>query len=250
MDKNEYRVEPRPPSSEVAQVETPAEQACALDPPQKNVEGGTKLPSVGTMRVRRVCFTVYDEVPVEFDPEWMRYMLVKRRKCPTTDRVHWRSYIELKTQTALTMIRVRLVPWHVEPYRGDTEMNIEYRVKDEMWVEWGEPCQQGKRSHSAAPVVYVFNRKVGGCDVKGAKTTLLPVRELFESSTHSIEGALHTPIGTEWLDDEFATQLSAVYMARMKRVVQTATEAVRGMRDNAKACGIDLDAVLNEMQDE
>lgn len=101
-------------------------------------------------RVRRVCFTSYEEAPPEFDEGWMSYLLYGREVCPTTGRVHWQGYVELSTQKTLRQVIGLLSPSHVEVAKGSAEENILYCSKDGEWVEWGESRQQGRRSDLAA----------------------------------------------------------------------------------------------------
>ncbi|AHH31477.1 replication-associated protein [Dragonfly larvae associated circular virus-7] len=112
-------------------------------------------------RVRRVCFTLFEEVPPEFEEEWMQYLLVGREVCPATGREHWQGYLELKSQMLWTTVKGRLGDQvHLEECNGSAQDNIVYCSKDGNWVEWGECKVQGARSDLSSLRTDVLNHGV------------------------------------------------------------------------------------------
>lgn len=123
---------------------------------------------------KRWTFTSFDEVPPEWDPSWMGYLLCGREICPETGRQHWQGYLELLKKSTLTGLKAR-PQWesmHLEAAKGDFESNFEYCTKEGEWLEDGEPMQQGKRTDLSALA-------------QGILSGTLSVRDVLEENPHA-----------------------------------------------------------------
>lgn len=98
-------------------------------------------------RSRRWCFTQNGEVPPEWDPTWMTYLVYGVETAPTTGHIHYQGYVETATRITRNALSAK-AGWegiHLEVARGDGQSNVDYCCKDGQWVEWGELMNQGAR---------------------------------------------------------------------------------------------------------
>lgn len=105
-------------------------------------EGNT----IASGRFRAWSFTSYTTVP-DFDEKIMKYLICGLEKCPTTDNVHWQSYIYFIEKKSFMQVK-NLLPkgCHFEPSKGNPKSNYDYCSKDGKFVEFGELPQKGKRT--------------------------------------------------------------------------------------------------------
>jgi hypothetical protein len=109
-------------------------------------------------RLRNVCFTVFG-VPEEGfeayvqglrDDVRVKYFVVGKETCPTTQRPHLQGYLELANQTAFNTVRGLLLPdpftGNLAARRGSAVQASDYCKKDGRFVEHGEISQPGKRT--------------------------------------------------------------------------------------------------------
>jgi len=107
-------------------------------------------------RGRRWCFTWFDaeEIPPEWNEEWMTYLVCGSESCPDTHRQHWQGYVETKTKMSLLQIKEKGGLWatcHLEKAKGSSEDNFKYCTKEgDQYLEYGEPMQAGRRTDLAA----------------------------------------------------------------------------------------------------
>lgn len=59
---------------------------------------------------------------------------------------HMQGYCELETQQYFTRVKEWIPTAHIEPRRGTQTQAIKYCKKDGLWVEYGVPKQQGRRT--------------------------------------------------------------------------------------------------------
>lgn len=96
-------------------------------------------------RIRNVCFTKYGD-----SPEWddaMKYLVWGNEKCPSTDRVHYQGYVELKNPKSFAAIKLLFKDdtIHLEKRQGTAAQAANYCKKDGDFQEHGDPPAQGKR---------------------------------------------------------------------------------------------------------
>lgn len=130
------------------------------------------------VQARRWLFTWYPDLeagmgedeaaqqPPLWDPEWMTYLFAALETCPTTGRWHWQSYVETAQRLTMQGLKNKLddPTVHVEMAEATSEANVEYcsktrpqdTVPNTIWVEMGEPMQQGKRSDLRAMGVAIL----------------------------------------------------------------------------------------------
>lgn len=115
-------------------------------------------------KYRNACFTsykldaVFTEWTEEEHPESIRFLCYQKEKCPTTERIHYQGYVEVKKAYRLKALQTLLgdPTMHVEPRRGTPQEAAAYcrkeasRVQGTTFVEFGElGGHQGKRSDLA-----------------------------------------------------------------------------------------------------
>lgn len=108
----------------------------------------------------RFVFTLFDEVPYVLQPNSeITYACYQRETAPSTGKLHWQGYIELKKRKRLSTV-IKLVSeklgwkkFHLDVARGTPQENKDYCSKTESSVpgtfqEFGTPMviSQGKRS--------------------------------------------------------------------------------------------------------
>lgn len=104
------------------------------------------------MTSRHYCLTFFNEPELK-DGEYLhkdiRYLIVGKETCPTTQKVHWQAYIELNR--ALRMAGIKKIfndtGLHIEPRRGTREQARDYCKKENQYTEYGKWISgQGHRS--------------------------------------------------------------------------------------------------------
>lgn len=107
--------------------------------------GNNKPRKIPEKRVRSYCFTVFNKPPV-WDEQQYKYMVYGEELCPTTQRLHYQTYIyfhNAKTWSAVEKLKIG----DFRPCAGSTEENIAYCTKDKTNVKiFGEKPSQGERS--------------------------------------------------------------------------------------------------------
>lgn len=97
-------------------------------------------------RFRNICFTAWCE-NIEYDTEYMTYLIVGKEICPSTGKEHFQGYCELKRQTDFSVVK-RLLggdATHLEKRRGSAKQASSYCKKENDFIEYGELSTQGKR---------------------------------------------------------------------------------------------------------
>lgn len=97
-------------------------------------------------RMRNVCFTSWNNV--EFDKEYMRYLIVGEEDCPSTGRGHFQGYCEFVRALDFSVVKKLLggEETHIEQRKGTQAQAKTYCMKDNKYVEHGTPSKQGKRT--------------------------------------------------------------------------------------------------------
>lgn len=115
------------------------------------VTGNTKaVTSRKIARQRFWCFTEFQENDYEkiFSSEKIRYLLVGKEICPTTNKVHWQGYVQFYKPERLTAIKklFNSKQIHLEICKGSVESNVRYCKKEKNFIEYGQVSFQGKRN--------------------------------------------------------------------------------------------------------
>lgn len=100
---------------------------------------------------RRWCFTSYQPTQPLYDESFMNYLVYGKEHCPTTGRMHWQGYVEVKKKIRMTAI-VKLMP-HIsfKAARGSAAQNKTYCHKGGVELfEQGEPITPGQRTDLTA----------------------------------------------------------------------------------------------------
>lgn len=99
-------------------------------------------------------FTSFDEHPPTFQATHMRYLIYGREVCPTTGRVHFQCYTQLRKKMRFNTFKALIdCDAHIEPCRGSPIENINYCKKDKQFTEHGElPVNPGARTDLEAVV--------------------------------------------------------------------------------------------------
>lgn len=88
-------------------------------------------------------FTSYREEFPHFDEAKMKFLVYQREKCPTTERLHWQSYVVFHKQYRKKSALRILGNVHVDPRKGTHEQAIAYCEKEESRVtppvRFGDP---------------------------------------------------------------------------------------------------------------
>ncbi len=98
------------------------------------------------IRMRNACFTAWCNV--EYDREYMKYLVVGIEVCPSTGKQHWQGYVEFVRALDFGKVKTLLggEATHIEPRRGTAEQASVYCKKDNKFEENGTISKQGKRS--------------------------------------------------------------------------------------------------------
>jgi len=97
------------------------------------------------IRMRNVCFTAWNKV--EYDKEYMRYIVVGEEVCPSTGKMHYQGYCELWRAYDFAVIK-RLLgkETHLEDRKGTAQEASDYCKKDNKYTEEGTISKQGHRT--------------------------------------------------------------------------------------------------------
>lgn len=95
-------------------------------------------------------FTLFAEDPLEYDPEYMKWLAYARETCPTTGRKHWQSFIGMHEQMSLTAFKKFLLKKtgkqvHCEGMFGSLTDNEAYCSKEGTLIKFGVFPKQGER---------------------------------------------------------------------------------------------------------
>lgn len=103
-----------------------------------------RLGKVTNKTARHWCFTSYDE-EVKYDVSWMRYLIVGKETCPTTQRKHLQCHVYVDKPMRFSGIKKKLPGAHIE-MSVDPDKSIEYCKKAGDFKEYGSVPAQGKRT--------------------------------------------------------------------------------------------------------
>lgn len=105
-----------------------------------------------TVRFSNIVFTAFVEPSIDCYNN-IQYMIYQKEKCPSTNKIHFQGYCELKNRMTLFRIKNELFKdntIHIENRRGSQEQAIKYCSKKESQVEppitYGIPRRQGART--------------------------------------------------------------------------------------------------------
>lgn len=106
---------------------------------------------------RNYCFTSFencdkDKMNIDDKNEKITYCVYQKEQCPTSKKLHWQGYVELKNQ--LTIKQLQKIfndkKMHCEPRKGSQSQAIDYCKKSVTRIgepiEIGSPKYQGQRS--------------------------------------------------------------------------------------------------------
>lgn len=109
-------------------------------------------------RMRNVCFTAWCD-NVEYDTEYMKYLVFGREVCPETGRKHLQGYAEFVRALDFGKVKSLLGgdTTRVDSRRGTPEQAATYCKKDNNFEEHGTISKQGKRTDLDAVVEDIQN---------------------------------------------------------------------------------------------
>lgn len=97
------------------------------------------------MRMRNVCFTAWNTV--DYDKEYMRFLVIGTEVCPTSGRAHYQGYVELWRAYDFGVVKNLLgQDSHLEERRGTAQQACDYCKKDNNFSEFGVISRQGHRT--------------------------------------------------------------------------------------------------------
>lgn len=97
------------------------------------------------IRMRNVCFTAWTNI--EYDKEYMRYLVVGEEVCPSTGKIHFQGYVEFWRAFDFGVVkRLLSKESHLEERKGTALEASEYCKKDNKFKEYGTLSRQGHRS--------------------------------------------------------------------------------------------------------
>lgn len=108
-------------------------------------------------------FTSWEDCPVKYDNEWMKYLCFQWEICPNTGKKHQQGYLECLKKTTMNGIKKRLgnKKIHLEPREGTQVQAIDYCKKPKpaevqkypsdcyKFQEFGKKAEPGKRTDMA-----------------------------------------------------------------------------------------------------
>lgn len=105
------------------------------------------------LQIHNFCFTAYTEPKLTpTDLVNIQYMIYQKEKCPSTGRIHWQGYCELKIKKTPSWIKKTFDDntLHIAIRRGSQAQAIAYCEKSptqlEKPIRFGKPKIQGARS--------------------------------------------------------------------------------------------------------
>lgn len=98
--------------------------------------------------MRNCCFTGFKESEYEFDESKMKYLIIGKETCPSTNRKHWQGYVEFKNPYTLNSIKKLFKDdkIHVEARKGSARQASDYCKKEGNFKEYGSISKQGERT--------------------------------------------------------------------------------------------------------
>jgi len=103
-------------------------------------------------RMRNVCFTAWN-VDIEYDTEYMKYLVIGKEVCPSTGKEHLQGYCEFVKPTDFSIVKKLLGEnTHLEPRVSTAARASDYCKKDNNFKEYGTIGKQGKRTDLDAVV--------------------------------------------------------------------------------------------------
>ena len=93
------------------------------------------------MASRSFCFTLFDETVPPF-PDYVRYAIYQREKCPESGRLHYQGYMEFNSPKKIGGLKKWSSTAHFESRRGSREEARAYCMKEESRVS--PPVEFGK----------------------------------------------------------------------------------------------------------
>ena len=98
--------------------------------------------------MRNCCFTGFKESEYEFDESKMKYLIIGKETCPSTNRKHWQGYVEFKNPYTLNSIKKLFKDdkIHVEARKGSARQASDYCKKEGNFKEYGTISKQGERT--------------------------------------------------------------------------------------------------------
>lgn len=126
-----------------------------MHPSPPSAKRARLVPEVREAPARNWCFTDYGVThELDFDPLEVNYLVAQRERCPTTGRLHWQGYLQLKVKRRLTTLKTKLnATAHFLKAKGTAQENYDYCTKEdtraypgEGFVEWGEIIKSGQRT--------------------------------------------------------------------------------------------------------
>lgn len=99
-------------------------------------------------KMRNCCFTGFKESEYEFDESKMKYLIIGKETCPSTNRKHWQGYVEFKNPYTLNSIKKLFKDdkIHVEARKGSARQASDYCKKEGNFKEYGSISKQGERT--------------------------------------------------------------------------------------------------------
>lgn len=117
-------------------------------------------------KYRNYCFTAYKEPVIMKDS--VTFFIYQKECCPSTKKIHWQGYIELKKQMRYNEVKNLFCDntLHLEPRYGTQKQAIEYCKKGESRMDepvvYGVPKNQGNRSDLDS----IYDSIEAGCTAK------------------------------------------------------------------------------------
>lgn len=84
------------------------------------------------------CVTFYDQEEVVAIRPYCSYIVVGDEVCPHTGRLHYQSFVQLKTPRTLQQLKAIIPTAHLEPRRGSVEEAMSYCMKDGVFHQEGQ----------------------------------------------------------------------------------------------------------------
>lgn len=141
-----------------------------------------------SIRVRNYCFTAFEKPPTTFDDNLVAYVIYQTEEAPSTKKIHWQGYIELKKALSFSKVQGILGSnAHLEPRKGTQQQAIDYCCKIKSQIEkpfeWGIKKMQGNRSDLDS----IYDAIIDGCTEK-------EILHLFEGHAIRYGNLIHKAI--------------------------------------------------------
>jgi len=96
-------------------------------------------------KVRAMVFTLFNDNPIIFDDQTMKYLVQGTEVCPSTGKHHFQGYIYWKNPRSVKATCKKFGCW-VRPAKGTPEQCRTYCIKEQKFEEFGTLPKQGKRT--------------------------------------------------------------------------------------------------------